>query len=466
MKELPSEIIYLFAEALEELDVSEEHPLAHLHEQSTNSLVNWFSLTSGARQSICNFRLVCQKFYTGSVKSFARVLGERKIRITRVGLQDLEAFTKIPDLAPCITTLTFGNAGFYDPSKPSFKYIEENFKQICNSIDHDRVLQSYTEAAEWASPSNIEQHGRMLLRALVSLPNLQCVRFVDEPIRQVRLDGWLEPEDQSVVRRAQSSGSELSGLDRHFIPYQTVPTKDLMTPISWAIARTNIRLRDVRLTRDSEHFNWRSFPASPFDLTEQYSEIEMLRSIVKPRAFEPADSTTSITPQRTLVEASTKLRDVSLTLQSRHEDFTVAAQICATKWLVQHLARQKHLNRLALDGVWTFSRDDLVQMITQAGSLQYLILYAPQLRDSSWTAVIKELVALAPMSMKLLEIVMPMAPEADGGRYSFVENPSHGFDDVPKDLRFAVNLKFPISPWAEFIKNWRWWEYTLGSYRH
>jgi hypothetical protein len=86
--------------------------------------MSWTTALASVKQDICNVRLVCKQFRIAAYESFGTILGERRFRLTKTGLQDLQDILKVKELVPWIRTLTFGTAQlsqyrakyFFDPS--------------------------------------------------------------------------------------------------------------------------------------------------------------------------------------------------------------------------------------------------------------------------------------------------------------------------------------------------------------
>jgi hypothetical protein len=70
----------------------------------------WTIHTAASRRDSRNFRLVCHRFRCASIPSLGEVLGDRKFRFTKVGIEDLQAISADASLRPYIQMLTFGGA--------------------------------------------------------------------------------------------------------------------------------------------------------------------------------------------------------------------------------------------------------------------------------------------------------------------------------------------------------------------
>ena len=122
MDRLPIELISLIAEHLQQWYISDQ-PFSHLTETSKDPMVTskdepvgWLTHTSDSHEDILNFRLVCQVFYNSSLHIFGELLDSRIFRITKFGLEELQALAGVATMRPHIRKLTFGNAQFDDPA--------------------------------------------------------------------------------------------------------------------------------------------------------------------------------------------------------------------------------------------------------------------------------------------------------------------------------------------------------------
>lgn len=84
MNRLPIEHVSAIAEDLVQSNFLAE-PFSCIAETSRDGDVDWLTLTLGSRKHIFNFRLVCYQLRGGSRKTFGKVLGDRKSRVTQGG---------------------------------------------------------------------------------------------------------------------------------------------------------------------------------------------------------------------------------------------------------------------------------------------------------------------------------------------------------------------------------------------
>ena len=205
MDQVPLEIISAIVEQLEQLTISDD-AFSHSTETFKDGPVSWLSHTVESRQDVRKFRLVCRKFYNGSFKSFGKILGDRKFRITKVGLQDLKGIAKVKGLVPYIQILTFGNARFIDiDSWHGSQSPKVVLAHVPDSKDRTRLCSALKEASQWASYENTDRHVELLTSALKAFANLKSIRLVDSDRvdHDNHLAGWMEqPGDDELVRAA------------------------------------------------------------------------------------------------------------------------------------------------------------------------------------------------------------------------------------------------------------------------
>lgn len=115
---LPMEVVIAIVEHCEDFDWpykdANPHPqysagLADFH-YGDDYAVPWITIPPNAKRDICSIRLVCAQFKDASYASFGNILGDRRFRLTKTGLADLQGISANQRLAPCIKTLTFGTA--------------------------------------------------------------------------------------------------------------------------------------------------------------------------------------------------------------------------------------------------------------------------------------------------------------------------------------------------------------------
>lgn len=81
----------------------------------------WATISSVVKKNISNILLVYKDLRDAAFESFGTILGDRRFRITNIGLADLEDIGSNQALAPWIKTLTFGTAQLESPYNPSIR---------------------------------------------------------------------------------------------------------------------------------------------------------------------------------------------------------------------------------------------------------------------------------------------------------------------------------------------------------
>lgn len=114
MDRLPLELVALVYDNLLEYDLApggnsefteEPGQKAIGHErpsQPWERTITWIQLTDETRSNLFNTRLSYWKLYHASHASFAKLLGDRKIRFTKVGTEDLERICSKVELRPTV----------------------------------------------------------------------------------------------------------------------------------------------------------------------------------------------------------------------------------------------------------------------------------------------------------------------------------------------------------------------------
>jgi hypothetical protein len=80
-------------------------------------------------------------------------LGERKVRITKVALQDLQDMATIPALLPYIQTITFGNACAVSLNN----WIKRLLEFVEDAEVRERLYDFYEEASNWPISTNVQE---------------------------------------------------------------------------------------------------------------------------------------------------------------------------------------------------------------------------------------------------------------------------------------------------------------------
>jgi hypothetical protein len=100
-------------------------------------------------------------------------LGERKVRLTKVALQDLQDMAKIPALVPYIRTITFGNACLVSDDSRNKRLLEF----VEDTEVRERLYDSYVDASNWPGLTKVLEYFQDALKVF---PNLQALRVIDK----------------------------------------------------------------------------------------------------------------------------------------------------------------------------------------------------------------------------------------------------------------------------------------------
>jgi hypothetical protein len=111
--------------------------------------MTWSTIPWPAHQNVIRVRLVCKQFRDAFFQEFGKIMGDRKFRLTKTGLQDLREIGEMEQLVPWIKTLTFGSAcmrdaqgvtpdgygyGRYLDAKPAFDLQFEAIKNVIHQV--------------------------------------------------------------------------------------------------------------------------------------------------------------------------------------------------------------------------------------------------------------------------------------------------------------------------------------------
>jgi hypothetical protein len=185
MNQLPLELVAMVYDHLLEYDLAPD-PISEFTEQPNEKLVlhswceqvtvSWNTLTADTRSHVLTARLACRKLYHASNASFAKVLGDRKFRYTKTGIQDLQHFGLEDDLYLYIRTLTIGCSGF--------RILNDlhRVRDVVDDLDDKdriRLLNAYEQCAEWQRDEHKSRY-TTLAKILESFPNPSKIRMINQ----------------------------------------------------------------------------------------------------------------------------------------------------------------------------------------------------------------------------------------------------------------------------------------------
>jgi hypothetical protein len=193
----------MILEELMEYDLA-PHKHSEYAEQRPNKLVlfdthqiehGWVKFAQTAHTSILAARLTCSMLYNASHKSFARLIGDRIFRYTKLNTEDLARIGQKSTLSSCITTLTIGTGVFYPPNK--MNRVIAALSEL-SAPDRGRLLQAYIDRSSWQYHMLPELQEK-LISLLSALPNLSTICIVSDDFPD-NLDGWIQPGDEELLR--------------------------------------------------------------------------------------------------------------------------------------------------------------------------------------------------------------------------------------------------------------------------
>ncbi|KAF2789142.1 hypothetical protein K505DRAFT_98261 [Melanomma pulvis-pyrius CBS 109.77] len=420
--QLPLEIISFIVGQLEELDVGEKphsqfwetpkdtlvHLRTNLYDQA--DYMNWLLFTNGSRNNICNARLVCRAFYNGSFKSFGKLLGDRRIRITKTGIHDLDCIGNAIYLNPYIQTLTFGTAGFLDSNHANV----QDCLQKLNPSDSSRLLSAYRICSEWQRRTNKNQL-RIILRAMLQVfPNLQRLRIVHQDVPVNHLGVWLHHE--SDRRLVDSVQEEIGSL------YSNELAKECFEHLFIALHYAKIRIRDFRVSCGKvNNIHLRSlinyYLPSLTDLRTFRIPVAGMHLLPKPNA-------TQTTITKMLIGAP-HLEDLSLIVNhgllrdyphnvtdiELHNSIEFSTHVFAT------LSNHMKLRRVAFTKGWAFHEDALIAFIHRhSSSLRCVVLEYPYLVTGCWKSALHRISKMEELDLEFLGVRWPLQRNGDDGK--------------------------------------------------
>lgn len=418
--QLPLEIVSLIVGQLEELDVGEK-PHSQLWETPKDKLVhlrttlydqadymNWLLFADASRNNICNARLVCRAFYNGSFKTFGKLLGDRRIRITKTGIHDLVCLGGTIYLNPYIQTLTFGTARFLDSNHANV----QDCLQKLNPSESSRLLRAYRFYSEWQRTNNKRQL-RTTLRAMLQMfPNLQKLRIVHQDVPVHHLGGWLHSEsDRRLVDSVQGGRGSL---------YSNELAKECFEHLFIALQHANIGLRDIRVS--CGRVNDIQLRGIINYYLPSLTDLRTFRIPVRRTHLLPKPNGTQTTITRMLIGAP-HLEDLSLivnhgllkhyppnvTEMEVHKSIEFSTHVFAT------LSNHTKLRRVAFTKGWAFHEDALIAFIHRhSSSLRCVVLEYPYLVTGCWKSALHRISKMEELDLEFLGVRWPVQRNVGG----------------------------------------------------
>lgn len=395
MDHIPVELISMIAAQLLQEDFVDE-PSARLIRTTVDMsgiVGGWSNFCENVRPDICNFRLVNRKFHDSSFASFGNILGHRAFRITKVGLEDLQAISSIARLRPHIRTLAFGTARFGNLPET----VLPGLLDVISEPDQARMRVAYFEAYRWQEVNRGSRYAQEVAPLLARLPHLQAlsVFLSDYAAMDAHLGGWLGPGDAGRLSEA---------FTKYYPPHVVSANiyhlydKDLtvLAPLFDALAASKTSIRDLRIgpqvsvrpidinriLRDTSmlsNLTHLRFDTSPSDIGDSYTHTSLC-------FYKPVMRLTNVT--------HLTLGMVGHRVSEHYAD--------ATRNLLNLLSLLKRPQHLVIRGIWEYSEDDLIRsMSAHSKSLNLLSLKGAVMAAGNWTSTVRRLVQLPIKNLKI-----------------------------------------------------------------
>jgi hypothetical protein len=319
-----------------------------------------------------------------SVPSFGRVLGGRIFRITKVGLDDLQAIASLSALRPHIKTLTFGNARFKDPKEI---FDGHSVATVCRHLPdshEDRLLSAYTEAYRWGSSSNEAEHVQLLTKVLGSFQNLCVLRYrsADRPGIWNHLGGWLSPGDAEVLSRAleaETHGSAPFELSMYEV-VMSCRSSHLFTSVFTAIKSAGSHIQELRIS-----YGYAVWRMHLYRAQETYGILSNARKLQL--SLEQEHLWWQPNTCKRIFDLLASVTHLWLSLAMSFEsdplpvDFTLME---TTTRLLKLLKPLIHLESLCIQGPRCYHEDDLIELIgAHEDRLKLLAFSGPSIANGS-----------------------------------------------------------------------------------
>lgn len=398
MDNLPVEIVAVIFEYLREWNTCSQ-PFSYLTETSQSAYVKsdqydgWLVHTTASRENICSFRLVGHKYQSSSLSAFGAILGNKIFHLTRVGLDDLDAISRVAALRPYIDTLTFGSAQFADPDTM------ENLWTLLSEPDRTRLRATYTSEYEWQTcngHTELHQRFEAVLNALPKLHSLRLHAF-DNATNRNPLAGWLTGNDYQLIRE---TWDEL--VTKRILEKCHVSPRDLsaFAPIFGAITSTAKDITDLRFAP-----KWSVDPPHMYTALKDTSMVSHLRFVRFDLEW------------RWLPNYLNSVRDVLPKAFGHFVDVThltiniwkhsLTRDDMGRKSLLHMLSSIKQLKQFIIGGHCHFQEDELVEFVARhAETLDILALKRPIMTETngSWTSTARRILQLSFPALVYLEL--------------------------------------------------------------
>jgi hypothetical protein len=363
----------------------------------------WHFHTKASREAICNFRLVCRRFGHASVSNFGELLGDRRFRLTKVGLEDLQAMSAVASLQPHIRTLTFGGSRFSTLKAGENDALVETLKLLPDP-HLGRLANAYHEAYLWQL-SHGGTHCQPRLEAiLASLPNLRTTKFIlsDTAKPETHLGGWLSSGDKEILMAAwpyaPDDGANIYDLDCSDL--------QVFNPVLHAMGAAGKAIEDLQFG-----IGGAEAPSSRCLLhllhSPSFSNLHHLRiGVLLSQLCLPSGN-----PDNYLARAFMSLTKLTYLWLDLDQEGNATHIGLANTTLIRILKNSFRLEQLTLAGHWKYSPDNVLDIVSsQEETLQVFTIRNPILVDGDWALVMSRLVQLQPRQLAAFTLYLENPP--------------------------------------------------------
>lgn len=405
----------------------------------------WNTTLITARQDICNIRLVTKQLRGASHESFAIVLGDRRVRLTKTGLSDLRSMAVNEDLVPWIRILTFGTAQLsaLGNSPIGHPYLQKSWSILSarERVQPSTDVSSIDEA--FLAPENrkdwLTDYGSAaevlsgIFRALLRLENVRIILQDDTDF----LHGWLSQGQAEFVRLSYEKYPDNNKInpstfyesDKLYVPYC----------ILTAMCDAKKRLKDIRFLSETQQNIVSSLLRPSLGQSLCTLRICVDAQDLEPRYTQSNPRAPPKLPFLAMLETLTQPEDLTLTLdlgceigeygnyEIEHEDLAHG--------VLRALGGASNLRRFALEGEWGMPSNSLIAFVREHQStLQSLVLYGI-IVNGDWLPILQFLAVSS--HLRYISILFPQ--ETSPGAEIMDVHLASGCSDIARFNSFVEN---------------------------
>lgn len=419
---LPLELVAMVMERLVEYNLAPGRYTKYTEEyaeepcfqgRSIDPITNWVKLTGEARMAILNARLSCWKLHAASSTSFATLLGDRKFRYTKTGLDDPEHVAQQTALVPHITTLTIACGGFRNVD--DMHSVREAVVEL-EVADQNRLLEAYAQCAAWQGDEILDYQCK-LASVFRMFPKLSTIR-INTRDNPRYLGGWLESGDLHMLHLQDCLEEKINPITAKTFAFHgrsKMYRRNVIdaSHIIDALVLAGTTLKGLRIWG----MDWDCFSAlkiQPFSLhtlrvnsDTKYSYLLGVNAI----STSYLDSALYSLPN---------LQDLSLDLADRIGFLSLSKTM---KVLTEHTK----LRRLSLVADWDLDASELISMVeAHSRNLEYLLLDGAYLRGS-WSTTLDAIFRIGKGRLKIVQGI-------EVNSHAGVNSPKFDFTVTEEDL--------------------------------